>query len=132
MVSIFFWATLFYIFRSYGFVDIHCFQNALVISLETITTVGYTVSDISFRIGKELVELSIEDKPLAFCLLFGEMMQSVFMNSFCIGVVYARLSRALVCVLLCIIFTAFIFAVMITNRQELDPLFSVRKLSFVR
>ena len=47
-MSVFIWASFFYIFRSYGFVDIHCFQNARIISLETITTVGYTVTDISF------------------------------------------------------------------------------------
>lgn len=38
----------------------------------------------------------IDDNPVAFVLLFCEMMQSVFMNSFCIGVIYARVSRALV------------------------------------
>lgn len=84
MISILFWALLFYIFRDKGFVDIHCFLNAAIISLETITTVGYTVTDISF-----------DDQPVAFILLYGEMMQSILMNSFCIGVVYARLSRAL-------------------------------------
>ena len=56
----------------------------MIISLETITTVGYTVSDVSFN-----------DQPVAFILLFCEMMQSVLMNSFCIGVIYARVSRAL-------------------------------------
>lgn len=38
----------------------------------------------------------VDDNPVAFVLLFCEMMQSVFMNSFCIGVIYARVSRALV------------------------------------
>lgn len=51
MISILFWALLFYIFRDKGFVDIHCFLNAAIISLETITTVGYTVTDISFGIS---------------------------------------------------------------------------------
>ena len=38
-------------------------------------------------------------KLIAFCLLFGEMMQAIIMNSFCIGVVYARISRAFVRIL---------------------------------
>lgn len=54
-MSVFIWASFFYIFRSYGFVDIHCFQNALIISLETITTVGYTVTDISFSFALTIV-----------------------------------------------------------------------------
>lgn len=43
-----FWATLFYIFRDYGFVDISTYVAAMIISLETITTVGYSVTDINF------------------------------------------------------------------------------------
>ena len=38
----------------------------------------------------------LDDEPVAFVLLYCEMMQSVMMNAFCIGVIYARLSRALV------------------------------------
>ena len=90
---------MFYIFRDYGFIDIHCYLNALVISLETIATVGYTVTDISFSTlfsSPPFCFYSIDDQPIAFCLLFCEMMQSILMNSFCIGVVYARLSRAFV------------------------------------
>ena len=90
---------MFYIFRDYGFIDIHCYLNALVISLETIATVGYTVTDISFSTFYSSLLLCfycIDDQPVAFLLLFGEMMQSILMNSFCIGVVYARLSRAFV------------------------------------
>ena len=94
-MSVFIWAFFFYVFRSYGFVDIHCFQNALIISLETITTVGYTVTDISFSFAVG-VHSSADDQPVAFILLYCEMMQSILMNSFCIGVVYARFSRALV------------------------------------
>ena len=56
-------------------------------------------------------------------------MQSVFMNSFCIGVVYARLSRALVCICF---FVTFVFISCITNRQELDLSFSVKKRSFAK
>ena len=41
----------------------------------------------------------LDDQPIAFCLLFGEMMQAIIMNSFCIGVVYARISRAFVRIL---------------------------------
>lgn len=95
MISILFWAMMFYFFRDYGFIDIHCYLNALIISLETITTVGYTVSDISFSYSIFFFFL-IDDNPVAFVLLFCEMMQSVFINSFCIGVIYARVSRALV------------------------------------
>ena len=40
---------MFYEFREYGFIDVHNYLNACIISLETITTVGYTVTDISFR-----------------------------------------------------------------------------------
>ena len=40
---------MFYEFREYGFIDVHSYLNACIISLETITTVGYTVTDISFR-----------------------------------------------------------------------------------
>ena len=58
---------------------------------------------------------------MAFILLFCEMMQSVLMNSFCIGVIYARVSRALVRS-----FSYFHF------RRELVPSFLVRKLSFAR
>ncbi|OAO15878.1 Inward rectifier potassium channel irk-1 [Blastocystis sp. ATCC 50177/Nand II] len=84
LVSVLFWATLFYIFRDYGFVDISTYVAAMIISLETITTVGYSVTDINFG-----------DHPIAFFLLYGEMMQSILMNSFCIGIVYTRLSRAI-------------------------------------
>lgn len=83
-LSIILWASLFYMFRSYGFIDIHSAWSAMFISLETITTVGYTVTDITFN-----------KQPVAFVLLFCEMMQAILMNSFCIGVVYARFSRAL-------------------------------------
>ena len=86
---------MFYTFRSYGFIDIHNYLNALVISLETIATVGYTVTDISFS-RASLWCLRLDDQPIAFILLFCEMMQSILMNSFCIGIVYARLSRAFV------------------------------------
>lgn len=41
---------MFYTFRNYGFIDIHNYLNAMIISLETITTVGYTVTDVSFSI----------------------------------------------------------------------------------
>ena len=92
----------------------------MIISLETITTVGYTVSDISFSQTLEMY-LIVDDQPVAFILLFCEMMQSVLMNSFCIGVIYARVSRALVRS-----FSRFHF------RRELVPLFLVRKLSFAR
>lgn len=84
LVSVLFWATLFYLFRDYGFVDISTFVAAMIISLQTITTVGYSVTDINFG-----------DHPIAFFLLYGEMMQSILMNSFCIGIVYTRLSRAI-------------------------------------
>ena len=84
-MSVLFWATLFYIFRNHGFVDITTYTAAMIISLETITTVGYSVTDINFS-----------DSKLAFCLLYGEMMQAVLMNSFCVGIIYARLSRAIV------------------------------------
>ena len=95
MITINFWAALFYWFRDDGFVDVHCYINAAIISLETITTVGYTVTDISF--STPIVSgRTVDDQPVAFILLYGEMMQSILMNSFCIGVVYARLSRALV------------------------------------
>ena len=83
-VSVIFWAALFYLFRDSGFVDITTFVAAMIISLETITTVGYSVSDINFG-----------DHPIAFFLLYGEMMQAILMNSFCIGIVYTRLSRAI-------------------------------------
>ncbi|OAO14366.1 hypothetical protein AV274_3956 [Blastocystis sp. ATCC 50177/Nand II] len=83
-LSVLFWGFMFYEFREYGFIDVHNYLNACIISLETITTVGYTVTDISFH-----------DEPVAFVLLYCEMMQSVMMNAFCIGVIYARLSRAL-------------------------------------
>ena len=61
----------------------------MIISLETITTVGYSVTDITFG-----------DHPIAFVLLYGEMMQAILMNSFCIGLIYTRLSRAIVGILL--------------------------------
>ena len=85
-MSVLLWAALFYIFRDHGFVDITTYTAAMIISLETITTVGYSVTDINFA-----------DSKLAFCLLYGEMMQAVLMNSFCVGIIYARLSRAIVC-----------------------------------
>ena len=85
MVSVFFWAILFYLFRDYGFVDITTYVSAMIISLETITTVGYSVTDITFG-----------DHPIAFVLLYCEMMQAILMNSFCIGLIYTRLSRAIV------------------------------------
>ena len=81
----FFWAILFYLFRDYGFVDITTYVSAMIISLETITTVGYSVTDITFG-----------DHPIAFVLLYCEMMQAILMNSFCIGLIYTRLSRAIV------------------------------------
>ena len=67
----------------------------MIISLETITTVGYSVSDINFGLFFSLASLS-GDHTLAFFLLYGEMMQAILMNSFCIGIVYTRLSRAIV------------------------------------
>ena len=67
----------------------------MIISLETITTVGYSVSDINFGPFPSLTSLS-GDHTLAFFLLYGEMMQAILMNSFCIGIVYTRLSRAIV------------------------------------
>lgn len=85
----FFWAILYYLFRDYGFVDITTYVSAMIISLETITTVGYSVTDITFG-----------DHPIAFVLLYGEMMQAILMNSFCIGLIYTRLSRAIVGILL--------------------------------
>ena len=57
----------------------------MIISLETITTVGYSVTDINFG-----------DHTIAFFLLYCEMMQAILMNSFCIGLIYTRLSRAIV------------------------------------
>ena len=84
-MSVFFWATLFYLFRDYGFVDITTYVAAMIISLETITTVGYSVTDINFG-----------DHTIAFFLLYCEMMQAILMNSFCIGLIYTRLSRAIV------------------------------------
>lgn len=84
----FFWAILYYLFRDYGFVDITTYVSAMIISLETITTVGYSVTDITFG-----------DHPIAFVLLYGEMMQAILMNSFCIGLIYTRLSRAIVGIL---------------------------------
>lgn len=84
----FFWAILYYLFRDYGFVDITTYVSAMIISLETITTVGYSVTDITFG-----------DHPIAFVLLYGEMMQAILMNSFCIGLIYTRLSRAIVRIL---------------------------------
>ncbi|KNB44353.1 hypothetical protein JH06_3746 [Blastocystis sp. subtype 4] len=84
LVSVFFWATLFYLFRDYGFVDITTYVAAMIISLETITTVGYSVTDINFG-----------DHTIAFFLLYCEMMQAILMNSFCIGLIYTRLSRAI-------------------------------------
>ena len=48
-MSVLFWGFMFYEFREYGFIDVHNYLNACIISLETITTVGYTVTDISFR-----------------------------------------------------------------------------------
>ena len=86
---------LFYLFRDHGFVDITTFVAAMIISLETITTVGYSVSDINFGLFFSLASLS-GDHTLAFFLLYGEMMQAILMNSFCIGIVYTRLSRAIV------------------------------------
>ena len=78
---------LFYLFRDHGFVDITTFVAAMIISLETITTVGYSVSDINFGLFFSLASLS-GDHTLAFFLLYGEMMQAILMNSFCIGIVY--------------------------------------------
>ena len=48
-MSVLFWGFMFDEFRQYGFIDVHNYLNACIISLETITTVGYTVTDISFR-----------------------------------------------------------------------------------
>ena len=59
---------MFYFFRSYGFIDIHCYLNALIISLETITTVGYTVSDISFSYSIFIFQTS-RRQPCCFCSL---------------------------------------------------------------
>ena len=67
----------------------------MIISLETITTVGYSVSDINFGPFSSLSSPP-GDHTLAFFLLYGEMMQAILMNSFCIGIVYTRLSRAIV------------------------------------
>lgn len=39
---------MFYLFRDYGFVDITTFVAAMIMSLQTITTVGYSVTDINF------------------------------------------------------------------------------------
>lgn len=41
---------MFYTFRQYGFIDIHNYLNALIISVETMFSVGYTVTDVSFSI----------------------------------------------------------------------------------
>ena len=44
------WATILYLFRDYGFVDISSFVAAMIISMETLFTVGYSVTDINFGI----------------------------------------------------------------------------------
>ena len=67
----------------------------MIISLETITTVGYSVSDINFG-PFSFLNSPPGDHTLAFFLLYGEMMQAILMNSFFIGIVYTRLSRAIV------------------------------------
>lgn len=77
-------------------------------SLQTITTTGYSVTDINFGIYLNEKMLSVGDHPIAFFLLFGEMMQSILMNSFCIGIVYTRLSRA-------IVYLLFFFLILDTN-----------------
>ena len=70
-----------------------------------------------FHINKRL-----DDQPIAFCLLFGEMMQAIIMNSFCIGVVYARISRAFVRSLI----------LYFTNRHVHDLSYIVEKQLYVK
>ncbi|KAK8814145.1 hypothetical protein WA158_008007 [Blastocystis sp. Blastoise] len=80
IISVFFWGTVYYFSRSQGFVDINSYVAALFISLETMTTIGYTVTDITGH-------------WLAFVLVFAQALQGILMSSFSIGLIYTRLSR---------------------------------------